>query len=90
MKNILVLGAGLSASTLIQYLLDHAESLDWHVKIGDVSLELAQRKVNKHPRGEAFTFDVNAIAGTLKRSVDANKIFNVFIFIFLSFELMSR
>ena len=59
MKNILVLGAGLSASTLIQYLLDHAESLDWHIKIGDVSLELAQSKVNKHSRGEAFAFDVN-------------------------------
>ncbi|NCA85976.1 MAG: saccharopine dehydrogenase [Clostridia bacterium] len=59
MKNILVIGAGLSASTLIRYLLDHAEQHDWHITLGDKDCTLAERKINKHPRGKAICFDAN-------------------------------
>jgi saccharopine dehydrogenase-like NADP-dependent oxidoreductase len=59
MKRILILGAGLSASSLIKYLLDRSEQYDWQIRLGDLSLETAQAKLNNHPRGEAFTFDVN-------------------------------
>ncbi len=59
MKKIVIFGAGMSASTLIKYLLDHAESEDWTVRVGDLSLETATRKVNAHPRGEAFRFDLS-------------------------------
>lgn len=59
MKTILVLGAGLSSTSLIAYLLDHSTSLNWKVKVGDLSLETAQRKVNKHPNGSAFKFDLS-------------------------------
>ncbi|PKP34531.1 MAG: saccharopine dehydrogenase [Bacteroidetes bacterium HGW-Bacteroidetes-17] len=58
MKRILILGAGLSSSSLIKYLLDHAEQYDWKVVICDYSLELAQRKAANHPRSEVFYFDV--------------------------------
>ncbi|MBU1008579.1 MAG: saccharopine dehydrogenase NADP-binding domain-containing protein [Bacteroidetes bacterium] len=58
MKNILILGAGLSATSLINYLLNHSEEHDWHIVIGDLNLELAQRKLHGHPRARAIHFDV--------------------------------
>jgi saccharopine dehydrogenase-like NADP-dependent oxidoreductase len=58
MKKILVLGAGLSTPSLINYLLDHAKAQKWHVRVGDVSEETALKRVNGHPNGEGFKFDV--------------------------------
>ncbi|MBI1288992.1 MAG: saccharopine dehydrogenase [Flavobacteriales bacterium] len=57
-KNILVIGAGRSATTLIDYFLQHAEALDWRITVGDISEELAQKKIGSHPRGKALKFDV--------------------------------
>ncbi|MEO6884255.1 MAG: saccharopine dehydrogenase C-terminal domain-containing protein [Bacteroidia bacterium] len=59
MKNILIIGAGRSASSLINYLLQHSASLDTTVTVGDISLALAEQKTNKHPNGKAIAFDVN-------------------------------
>ncbi len=59
MKKVLILGAGLSASSLIKYLLDHSKKHNWKIKLGDVSLELAEQKIAEHSNGEAFVFDVN-------------------------------
>jgi saccharopine dehydrogenase-like NADP-dependent oxidoreductase len=61
MKKILVLGAGLSASSLIKYLLDNSTKYDWKVKIGDISEEMAKSKINGHSNGEAFAFDVKNV-----------------------------
>ncbi len=58
MKNILVLGAGLSTSSLINYLLNHAEKENWQVTVGDVNLDTAMTKVAGHPRGKAIVFDI--------------------------------
>src|SRR6056297_255544 len=58
MKTILVLGAGLSTSSLIKYLLDNSETHDWKVVIGDISKDAANKKVNDHKNGEAVEFDV--------------------------------
>lgn len=58
MKNILVLGAGRSASTLIRYLLRHAQTEDWHLIVADRDLELAQQKVAGADCAEAVFFDV--------------------------------
>ena len=58
MKEILVIGAGLSASSLIKYLLDKAEESGWRVVVGDLSHELAREKVGGRPGGEAVHFDV--------------------------------
>ena len=58
MKKILVLGAGLSTSCLINYLLKHSESSDWMVIVADSNLQTAATKVNNHPRGEAVVFDI--------------------------------
>jgi len=59
MKNILVLGAGLSTYSLIDYLLKHAAEYDWHITVADVNEDVARHKVNGHPRGKAVAFDIN-------------------------------
>jgi hypothetical protein len=57
MKTILILGAGLSASSLIRYLLAHSEAENWHLKIVDQNLSLVQKKINGHPNAEALSFN---------------------------------
>ena len=57
MQTILVLGAGLSSTSLIRYLLDHAQP-GFKIRVGDIKSDLALRKINGHPAGEAFRFDV--------------------------------
>jgi len=59
MKNILVLGAGLSSSALIKYLLTNAIKYNWVVKVGDLSEDSAKQKVNNHPNGLSLKFDMN-------------------------------
>lgn len=56
-KTILILGAGRSSSSLIQALLDKAESGAWKVVVGDMDANLAQSKCNNHPRSEWFEID---------------------------------
>ena len=58
MKNILVIGAGRSASSLIQYLLTKSEQENLNITIGDLSLELAQKKVKNHNNARAIAFDI--------------------------------
>ncbi|MCW3085219.1 MAG: putative saccharopine dehydrogenase [Bacteroidetes bacterium] len=59
MKNILLIGAGRSASCLIKYLLDHSTAENWNVTVADVSLELVQQKTNNHPNSRAIAIDIN-------------------------------
>jgi saccharopine dehydrogenase-like NADP-dependent oxidoreductase len=58
MKRILVVGAGLSATSLIDYLLSKSEKNNWHVQVADYDYNLALQKVNNHPCGSAIEFDV--------------------------------
>jgi len=58
MKRILVVGAGLSATSLIEYLLSKSEENDWDVVVADYDYNLAQQKINNHSRGIALHFDV--------------------------------
>jgi|TARA_B110000046_G_scaffold171075_1_gene191558 saccharopine dehydrogenase-like NADP-dependent oxidoreductase len=58
MRKILVIGAGRSTYSLIKYLLDNAESENWKVKVGDISIELAQQKVGESSFGSAIRFNV--------------------------------
>jgi saccharopine dehydrogenase-like NADP-dependent oxidoreductase len=44
MRNILIIGAGRSASSLIQYLLGKSIDENLHLTIGDISFDLAKRK----------------------------------------------
>ena len=58
MRHILIIGAGRSASSLIQYLLLKSEEENLHLTIGDLSLELAQRKTKNHKNATAIAFDI--------------------------------
>jgi saccharopine dehydrogenase (NADP+, L-glutamate forming) len=58
MKNILVIGAGRSAVTLIKYLLDNAEANNWQVTVADSSADLAKEAVDNHTNGKAIFFNV--------------------------------
>jgi len=59
MKKILILGAGLSTISLIDYLLKNAEENQWQITLGDIDEELARKKVNGSPFGKAIVFDIN-------------------------------
>ncbi|MFM7015180.1 MAG: saccharopine dehydrogenase family protein [Bacteroidota bacterium] len=58
MKTILLLGAGKSSGTLIQYLLNNSTSDGFILKVGDLSLAAAQSKVNKHSQSIPFEFSI--------------------------------
>ncbi len=57
MKSILILGAGLSASSLIRYFLENSSKNDWLIRIVDRDLELVKQKINGHPNGTALSFN---------------------------------
>lgn len=59
MKNILVIGAGLSSSYLIKYLLEHATTYNWQITVVDSNIEVAQNKVANHPNATALALNVN-------------------------------
>jgi len=58
MRTVLIIGAGRSASSLIQYLLNKSVEEDLHVIIGDLSLDSAQSKTNNHPNATAISLDI--------------------------------
>lgn len=59
MKKILVIGAGRSTSSLIQYLLFNAEVEDWFVTVADQSKEFAMEAIDDHQKAKGIAFDVN-------------------------------
>ncbi len=58
MRNILILGAGKSSISLIDYLVEHAGEQQWQVTVGDVSAELALQKTKGRPNTKAIAFDL--------------------------------
>jgi len=57
MKKILLIGAGRSASTLIEYLLKQAETFSWHITIGELNPEAAKGKTKNSPHASVIAFD---------------------------------
>ncbi|MFZ4796878.1 MAG: saccharopine dehydrogenase C-terminal domain-containing protein [Bacteroidia bacterium] len=58
MKKILVIGAGLSSSYLIKYLLANAKKENWQVTVADQSIDLAKQKIGKSKQGIALAFNI--------------------------------
>src|SRR5215510_13102663 len=58
MKNILLFGAGKSATVLIDYLLQNAEKENWQLTVVDADLQLAMSKIGDLPHGTALSFDI--------------------------------
>jgi|SRR6185312_983505 len=66
MKKVLILGAGRSASSLIQYLLKAATENDYEITVADASVELVKQKTGNHLRARALALDINDAAHTLE------------------------
>lgn len=59
MKNVLIIGAGRSATALIAYILNEAPKHNFLVTVGDADIELARRKVKDHSHGRAIWLDAS-------------------------------
>jgi saccharopine dehydrogenase-like NADP-dependent oxidoreductase len=59
MKTILVLGAGRSSSSLINYLLREGEKSGWRIIVGDFYQISAIERIGKSAIAEAVAFDIN-------------------------------
>jgi saccharopine dehydrogenase-like NADP-dependent oxidoreductase len=59
MKNVVILGAGLVAKPLVQYLLDQPE---FNVKVASRTVSKAEKLVGDHPRGKAESLNVTDAA----------------------------
>lgn len=77
MKTILVIGAGRSSSSLIQYLLDHAAAENWQVRVGDVDEKNAAARVGGNPNGVAFRFDIADAAQREKEISNASLVISM-------------
>ena len=58
MRNILIIGAGRSATSLIRYLLDKSAAENLFLTIGDINIENAQKLTSGHPNGQGILLDV--------------------------------
>ena len=58
MKKILLLGAGRSSGSLINYLIEKANIDGYILRIGDRSVESAIEKTGNHPNAQPFSFDI--------------------------------
>ena len=58
MRNILIIGAGRSAASLIRYLLDKSNEEELFITIGDLSIQAAQKFTANHPNARGVLLDV--------------------------------
>ncbi|MGB0985555.1 MAG: saccharopine dehydrogenase C-terminal domain-containing protein, partial [Saprospiraceae bacterium] len=58
MKNILVIGAGRSSISVINYLLEQAKTHQWFVTVADARPDQALERVNNHPNGRGTWLEV--------------------------------
>jgi saccharopine dehydrogenase-like NADP-dependent oxidoreductase len=58
MRNILIIGAGRSASSLIKYLIEKSTVENLHLTIADLSKALAEKKTNNHPNATPIALDI--------------------------------
>ncbi len=59
MKNLLIIGAGRSATALINYILEQARRHDFFITVADADIALAQLKIGGHPKGRAIWLDAS-------------------------------
>ncbi|HEY0041330.1 MAG TPA: saccharopine dehydrogenase C-terminal domain-containing protein [Flavisolibacter sp.] len=58
MKQILLFGAGKSATALIEYFLVNAVAENWRLTVVDANLEMAKEKLGNSSFGSAISFDI--------------------------------
>lgn len=58
MRKILILGAGKSSISLIDYLVEHAAVENWELMVADITEELALHKTKGRPHTQATSIDI--------------------------------
>ena len=58
MRNILIIGAGRLATSLIRYLIEKSSAENLHITIGDISIESAQKLTKNHLNATGILLDV--------------------------------
>ncbi len=74
MKNVLVLGAGLVAKPLVDYLLEQPE---YRVRVATRTVSKAEKLTGGNPRGEALTLDVSDRTALSKLVKDADLVLSM-------------
>jgi saccharopine dehydrogenase-like NADP-dependent oxidoreductase len=59
MTNILIIGAGRSTTSLINYLIQNSATYNFKITVADVDIKLAQEKVANHTNASAISFNIN-------------------------------
>ncbi|MCA0431152.1 MAG: saccharopine dehydrogenase NADP-binding domain-containing protein [Bacteroidetes bacterium] len=59
MTKLLIIGAGRSATTLINYLLEQSITYKWQITVADVDLNLAKQKIANHQNATAIEFNID-------------------------------
>ncbi len=59
MANILIIGAGRSATSLIDYLLKKSGEFNWKITVADADKNLAEEKTAGHANAKAISFNIN-------------------------------
>jgi saccharopine dehydrogenase-like NADP-dependent oxidoreductase len=77
MGTILVLGAGRSSASLIQYLLDNAPEYKWNVVVGDLSESAARERIGGSPFARFVSFDINNAEESSKTIRDADVVISL-------------
>jgi saccharopine dehydrogenase-like NADP-dependent oxidoreductase len=60
-KNILLFGAGKSATVLIEYLINESVYNNWYITVADANLELIELKTQRRVNSKAVAIDINDI-----------------------------
>lgn len=58
MTKILIIGAGRSATSLIDYMLKSSIEFDWKITVADADKKLAEQKVHEHENATAISFNI--------------------------------
>ncbi|MCZ6899660.1 MAG: saccharopine dehydrogenase NADP-binding domain-containing protein [Bacteroidetes bacterium] len=77
MKKIILLGAGLSTSTLIRYLLKTCKEQQWELVVGDIDVQEAEKKIAGHEAGIACQFDLSNQSQTEQLINQANLVISM-------------
>lgn len=59
MTKLLIIGAGRSSTSLINYLTEHAKENNWRITVADADVHLAESKTKNKENVSALEFDVN-------------------------------
>lgn len=89
MQKILVIGAGRSSTSLINYLIDHSEKEGWSLTIAEKDISLAEEKISGHANASAISFDVSD-SEELTRVVRENDLIISMLPAFLHLEVAKK